>query len=291
MNALTVVPPTNAEAWRASTDAASLCKEIVVKTAMEIQRRRYVRVEGWMSLATAHGCLLSARDVERVEGGVRAIGEVRRMSDGAILATAEGFVGEDEPTWYGGEINTQWGKKTLPKRPDYAIRAMAQTRALSRAGRAAFSHVVVLMDAGLSTTPAEEVPAGGFDNGDVIEHAPAPDKVEKVLNPKTGRMVNPQSANQARKDGRGERAATLAHEIDDLSEVTEALAWKAKNEAEVKTWPPAWQDRLWEQFDQHVDDLRAIIAREAGADEETGEVERDPDSFPGDWPAREPATT
>jgi hypothetical protein len=52
----------------------------------------------------------------------------------------------------------------MPKRPDYAIRAMASTRAVSRVCRAAFSHVVVLMDAGLSTTPAEEVPDGGFDH-------------------------------------------------------------------------------------------------------------------------------
>ena len=60
--------------------------------------------------------------------------EIKRMSDGMVIATAEGFVGEDElsTTWYGGEIATRFGKKTLPKRPDYAIRAMAQTRAISR---------------------------------------------------------------------------------------------------------------------------------------------------------------
>jgi hypothetical protein len=39
---------------------------------------------------------------------------------------------------------------------------MAQTRAMSRAARSAFAHVVTLMDAGLATTPAEEVPQEGF---------------------------------------------------------------------------------------------------------------------------------
>lgn len=163
---LATVPAT--ELYRQSTDIANLCKEIVCKTAMEIQGRKFVRVEGWMSIATAHGCLASTRDVERIEGGVRCIGEIRRMTDGVVLASAEGFVGEDEPTWFGGDVD-KWANGKLvatrhqPKRPDYAIRAMCQTRAISRACRSAFAHVVVLMDAGLSTTPAEEVPAGGFE--------------------------------------------------------------------------------------------------------------------------------
>lgn len=155
----------NAEAYRASTDAASMCKDIVVAAATTIQGRRYVSVEGWQAIAIAHGCAAGAEDVEAVEGGVRARGVVRRMSDGVIISTAEGFVGEDEPTWYGGQVRG----KTLPKRHDYAIRAMAQTRAISRACRSSFAHVVLLMNAGLSTTPAEEVPDGGFDNGSVIQ--------------------------------------------------------------------------------------------------------------------------
>lgn len=157
---LTVINP--GELVRQASDVAGVCKEIVTRTALEIQGRKFVRVEGWQSIATAHGCVAGATNVERVEGGFRAIGELRRMSDGAILATAEGFVGEDETTWFGGEQHTKNGSRTLPKRPDYAIRAMAQTRAISRVCRSAFAHVVVLMDAGLSTTPAEEVPDGGF---------------------------------------------------------------------------------------------------------------------------------
>lgn len=153
----------SAQLYRQATDVAGLCREIVTKTAVTIQGRSYVKVEGWMSIATAHGCVASARDVEEVEGGVRAIAEIRRLKDGAVLCTAEGFVGRDEPTWYGGVIETARGPKTLPKRADYAIRAMAQTRAVSRVCRTAFAHVVVLMDAGLSTTPAEEVPFEGFE--------------------------------------------------------------------------------------------------------------------------------
>ena len=174
MNQLVPVQQSNVDAYRASTDAAGLCREIVVNTATNIQGRKYVCVEGWQAIAIAHGCTASACEVERVEGGVRATGQVRRMSDGSVIAEAEGFVGEDEPTWFGGEVRSKYGVKQLPKRPDYAIRAMAQTRAISRACRSAFAHVVVMMNAGLSTTPAEEVPHGGFDNAQEAEYTEAP---------------------------------------------------------------------------------------------------------------------
>ena len=126
-----------------STDVAGACKEIVTRTSIKIQNRKYVPVEGWMAIATAHGCNLSACDVKQVDGGISARGIVRRISDGLILGEAEGFVGDDEKTW--------------SNRPLFARRAMAQTRSMSRAARSVFAHVVVLMDAGLETTPAEEM--------------------------------------------------------------------------------------------------------------------------------------
>jgi hypothetical protein len=128
---------------RKATDSAGVCREIVLRTVQSIQGKKYVKVEGWQAIANTFGCVASARDVEEVAGGIRAIGEVRRMSDGQVVATGEGFVGDDEPTW--------------AKRPMFARRAMAQTRAISRACRSAFAFVVVLIDSGLSTTPAEEM--------------------------------------------------------------------------------------------------------------------------------------
>lgn len=143
--------------YRRSSDAASICKDIAVRTACTISGRKYVKIEGWQAIATAHGCILSARDVRKTEEGWTAIGEVRRISDGALLATAEGFVGNDEPVWAGGEVMSYGKLKKYEKRPEYACRAMAQTRACSRVARSAFAHVVVMMDAGLETTPAEEM--------------------------------------------------------------------------------------------------------------------------------------
>jgi hypothetical protein len=135
---------------RQASDVAGFCKDIVLRTAQNIQGRKYVRVEGWQSIANAYGCVASAKDVERVETGFRAIGQVRRMDTGIVIAEAEGFVGDDEKTW--------------SKRDEYAKRAMAQTRAISRACRSAFAFVVTYMDAGLETTPAEEVPHEGFSD-------------------------------------------------------------------------------------------------------------------------------
>lgn len=181
-NAIVVAPSTVDQEnvgvlMRRATDVAGVCKDIVTKTAQAIQGRKYVRVEGWQSIAVAYGCIASARDVETVPGGVRAIGEVRRMSDGAVLATAEGFVGEDEPVWYGGGFNQKTGKP-YEARPMYAKRAMAQTRAISRACRSAFAFVVTLIDGNLSTTPAEEM------DGLLVESTPpqAPVGVDKLRN-------------------------------------------------------------------------------------------------------------
>src|SRR6516164_2135447 len=177
--ALTVQHQSAKELVRVSTDIASLCKDIVVASSIEIDGKKYVKVEGWMSLATAHGCVAASLDVEETAGGVRAIGQLRRLSDGVVLSTAEGFVGHDEPDWFGGEAE-RWDKrqrcyvlKKIKPRAMYAIRAMAQTRAISRVCRTAFSHVVVLMKAGLETTPADEVPRGGFrDDGSPVEEEP-----------------------------------------------------------------------------------------------------------------------
>lgn len=157
-NALTV-RENPAELMRQSTDVAGVCREIVKKTATAIQGKQYVCVEGWTSIAGAHGCVAGTEEPVVVDGGIQAKGYVKRISDGMVLTTGFGFVGDDEKTW--------------AKRDEYAKRAMAQTRAVSRACRMAFSHVVTLMDANLETTPMEEVPAGGFENAKPANVKPA----------------------------------------------------------------------------------------------------------------------
>lgn len=147
--------PKPGELFKVATDVAGVCKAIVVKTAMEIQGKKYVKVEGWEAIAAAHGCHPGSGNVRRVydEGeliGFAADGYVRN-SAGAIIGTAEGYVGLDEKRWKDAD--------------EYACRAMAQTRAVSRACRAVFAHVLVLMNENLETVPAEEVNEHGDPEG------------------------------------------------------------------------------------------------------------------------------
>lgn len=258
MNALTIQSATNADAYRASTDAASMCRDMVIATAMEIQGRKYVKVEGWQTIAIAHGCTASARDVEHIEGGVRAIGEIRRMSDGAVIAEAEGFVGEDEPTWFGGETTTKWGKKTLPKRADYAIRAMAQTRAISRACRSAFAHVVVMMNAGLSTTPAEEMPLGGFDDRDDAPHVQNPERPPSTAQNGVKRL----SSAKAKEIGLDRE---INNAIDGCTSTEDADDWDAEFSRHTEQCPVSWLDAIRN---------RMILRREEIL-RETGDAELD----------------
>jgi hypothetical protein len=132
-----------AELMTRAQAAAESCRAIIGHCVQHIQGRDYLRVEGWQALAAVSGCTVSISKVEQLDEGIAATAEVRRQSDGTILAKAEGFVGNDEKMW--------------AARPLYARRAMAQTRATSRACRVAFAHLVVLLDPKLSTTPAEEI--------------------------------------------------------------------------------------------------------------------------------------
>lgn len=109
-----------------------------------ISGRRFVRCEGWTTLAAMMGCLPREESVSEDEaGGYTAVVALVRMTDGAVLTRASAECGMDEETW--------------AHRPAYARRSMAVTRATSKACRIAFSWVMVL--AGYEVTPAEEMPA------------------------------------------------------------------------------------------------------------------------------------
>lgn len=208
--------------YRRATDVASIVGDMVEKTAVEIAGRKYVCVEGWTSIAVAYDCIATIKPdsvVKVVEDGrtvgIKAVAQLRRQSDLAILAEAEGFVGEEEVDWYGskGQQIERWSKKankmikvTVEKRPDHAIRSMAQTRAVSRVCRNAFSHVVVMMDKGLSTTPAEDVIDVDATRVEEEERGAAPEKkseptatppaAEKKAEPSVPRDVDPELRKQ-----------------------------------------------------------------------------------------------
>lgn len=177
-----IAPPRELVAKGAAV--AEACRKIVEHCSMEMQERRYILAEGWQALAAATGLSPRIETVEELpEGDVRAVCVLIRLSDGEVVSRAEGFVGTDETTWFGGEVKNKWGTKLLPKRPKFAIRAMAQTRAVSRACRSALSWVVPLIGKNLETTPAEEMQ--GMDEYDRAQHPPVDIEQPKPVDPAT----------------------------------------------------------------------------------------------------------
>ena len=144
--AIAVIEPNNPQSVVTRGQAtANACRQIVLKCSMQLQGKTYIKAEGWQALAASCGYSPRIGTVEELSNGdIRAVCDLVRLSDGEIVASAEGYLGVDESTW--------------ARRPRYARRAMAQTRATSRACRSALAWIVPLLDAGLETTPAEEIP-------------------------------------------------------------------------------------------------------------------------------------
>lgn len=249
--ALTIIPSNGVDTYRMSTDAAHICGAIVKQTAKDIQGRKYVQVEGWQAIAVAHGCAASSCHVERVDGGFKAVGQVRRMDTGTVIAEAEGFVGEDEPVWFGGETISYGKKKTYNKRPDYAIRAMAQTRAISRACRSAFAHVVVMIDASLATTPAEEMPWDGEGN------------------PRNGGGDDWKDITREAKESGLTVGDTSQYQVDKQKKAI-AAGWKVTN-----TTPKGKQDQVFDYLDMAMGAVEVNTILEANKDEIAQMAKRD----------------
>jgi hypothetical protein len=128
-----------------ATEMAKALASIITdrKLFKVIQDRKYVMVEGWSTLGAMIGVMPREVSVGRLEdGGYEAVVELIRTSDGMVVGRASSLCGMDETTW--------------AKRPEYARRSMAVTRATGKAYRLGFSWIMKL--AGYEATPAEEIP-------------------------------------------------------------------------------------------------------------------------------------
>jgi hypothetical protein len=116
------------------------------KLAVLISGRKYVRVEGWTCLGALAGVFPICVWSRPLENGWESRVEARTLT-GAIVGAAEAMCLRSERSW--------------ASRDDFSLRSMSQTRATSKALRAPLGFIMAL--AGFEATPAEEVPAGGFD--------------------------------------------------------------------------------------------------------------------------------
>lgn len=145
----TLVASTSAELIEAATAIATPLARLIDQRglAKPISGRRYVAVEGWTTLAVMLGVTPHEVDVVERDGVFTATIELRAMKDGRVLARASAECGASDEVW--------------GKRPRFARRSMALTRATGKACRLAFSWIMVL--AGYEGTPAEEM--DGVENG------------------------------------------------------------------------------------------------------------------------------
>ena len=106
---------------------------------------RHLRIEAWQTIAKFARATSRIEWVKPITYKEKIIGYEAKASildsDGNVLASAEAMCAKDEPRW--------------KNKPLYAIKSMAQTRAVAKASRLAFAWVVVL--AGFNPTPLEEV--------------------------------------------------------------------------------------------------------------------------------------
>jgi hypothetical protein len=106
--------------------------------------RRHITCEGWTTLGGMLGVVPVVTETRPNETGDGIVARVEaRTLDGRIVGAAEAECSRVERTW--------------KSRDPFALRSMAQTRAISRALRAPLGQIVVL--AGYEPASAEEMPA------------------------------------------------------------------------------------------------------------------------------------
>jgi hypothetical protein len=113
------------------------------KAYVEISGRKFIRIEGWVTLGALFGLSAQVTEVKRREGEEITYEATAVVTDrnGRVVSRATALCSSKERIWQG--------------RDEYQIMSMAQTRAVSKAFRLALSAVVVL--GGYEPTPAEEI--------------------------------------------------------------------------------------------------------------------------------------
>lgn len=141
------------EAISRMTEVADLLTDVLKKKGLfaSIQGKNHVTVEGWTLLGSLLGVFPVVEWVERITDpaeGYKARVTAQTL-DGRVVGAGEAFCLRSEEPW---SHNPKRGKA----RDDFALAAMAQTRATSRALRNPLGFVVKM--AGYETAGAEEMP-------------------------------------------------------------------------------------------------------------------------------------
>lgn len=143
VQAFTSLPP-DKMIERATGMADVLAKVIEgCKLYSNISGKKYVHVDGWLTLGSMLGYTAREKTVTRLEdGSYEASVDICRITDGLVLGGASALCSIKERRWANAD--------------EYARRSMAITRAVGKAYRINFSWIIAL--AGYESTPEEEMP-------------------------------------------------------------------------------------------------------------------------------------
>ena len=153
-HSISTLAPTAME-FEASLDEASakarVMKKIISENnlAVKIGADEHIKVEGWITLATAYGCTAQIVWSRKIEGYIQAYeakAEVLKQTPNGVVV-----IGSAE-----AECGTRGDGRWENESAEYAVRSMAQTRAISKAIASVLRWVVVL--AGYHGTPYDEMP-------------------------------------------------------------------------------------------------------------------------------------
>jgi hypothetical protein len=125
-----------AEVLEAARAVAGVLKDALTSGDM-VQR---VKIDGWQTLGSMLGIAPYVVWSRAIENGWEARAEAR-TADGRVVGAAEAMCTHAERNW--------------ARNDEYALRSMAQTRAMSKALRGPLGFIITL--AGHNATPAEEV--------------------------------------------------------------------------------------------------------------------------------------
>jgi hypothetical protein len=171
--ALPIPTPAEFESSMAEAQAKAQSLKAMISAnnwSVDIRGSAHIRVEAWITLASGYGCTAqivegSVRRLEGYQNAFEARAEVLRSTPTGtmVIGAAEAECGtEGDGIWERDQ-------------PAFAVRSMAQTRAISKAISSVFRWVVVL--AGYSGTPVEEMPRKGdasFENRAPVQNNPKP---------------------------------------------------------------------------------------------------------------------
>jgi hypothetical protein len=134
------------EAVQKAADEAGAILKCIEDRGMftKLQGGKHLNIEAWQMIASYKGCIPREVSTEELpDGSFLSRAQLVRVADGAVVSEASMSCGD--------KTDGPWGR-----RPKYAKRSMAITRAYGKVCRMTFGYIAHM--AGYKTTPAEEMP-------------------------------------------------------------------------------------------------------------------------------------